>query len=255
MAQLSGISHVYVTEHKAVLAVDNLSLLIKNGEFVSIIGPSGCGKTTLLTILSGLVRPTSGEVRIQGNKLEAPNPQVGFMFQQDYLFPWKTIEQNARLGLEVTGLINKESLKYVEHLLDEMELLPYRNARPQHISIGLRQRAALVRTLATKPEFILLDEPFSGLDYQTKLQLEDIVVETLKTQKKTVLLVTHDISEAIAMSDRIIVLSRHPGRVRRTFVVPDSIRAAVPFQAREQQGFNSLFQQVWRELEAADTGR
>ena len=159
------------------------------------------------------------------------------MLQQDYLFPWRTIEDNACMGLEIAGTLTKEKKQGVLHLLEEMGLLGFKDYYPAQLSGGMRQRVALVRTLATEPELLLLDEPFSALDYQTKLQLEDLVVETLRAKKKTAILVTHDISEAIAMSDRIIVLDPNPGRIRKEFIIPQEIRSAVPFEARELPEF------------------
>ncbi|MDT9724203.1 ABC transporter ATP-binding protein [Xylanibacillus composti] len=245
---MQGVTYVYVTDREATLAVENIDLSVRPGEFVSLVGPSGCGKTTLLSLIAGLMRPTRGEVQVGGKTITDPSPRVGYMLQQDYLFPWKTILDNALTGLRLMGRLNPETRQYTKHLLHEMGLGHSEDWYPQQLSGGMRQRAALVRTLAAKPELLLLDEPFSALDYQTKLQLEDLVSETLKTHCKTAILVTHDISEAIAMSDRIIVLDRNPGRIRKEIAVPDPIRQAIPFQAREAPGFHELFNQIWNEL-------
>ncbi|SFS58460.1 ABC transporter ATP-binding protein [Paenibacillus sp. 453mf] len=247
--ELDQITHVYVTEREAKLALDSISLEVATGEFVSLVGPSGCGKTTILSMIAGLLQPTKGEVRLAGEKVTSPSSQVGYMLQQDYLYPWRTIMANASIGLELTGQLSEASLKATRNLLAEMGLSGTEDAYPQALSGGMRQRVALVRTLATNPDLLLLDEPFSALDYQTKLQLEDLISETLKKQGKTAILVTHDLSEAIAVSDRVIVLDKNPGRIRKTFEVPAPIRDAKPFHAREQVGFNDLFNEIWGELD------
>lgn len=250
--ELQSITHVYVTEREAKLAIEGMSVSVAPGEFVSLVGPSGCGKTTLLSIIAGLMKPTEGEVRVYGELVKGPSSHVGYMLQQDYLFPWRTIMENACIGLELTGQLNTVTRERVERLLEGMGLGGTGNQFPSQLSGGMRQRVALVRTLATEPELLLLDEPFSALDYQTKLQLEDLVVETLREREKTAILVTHDLSEAIAVSDRVIVLNRNPGSIRRSFVIPETIRTAPPFYAREQAGFNDLFHELWKELEDSD---
>ncbi|CAH8771356.1 ABC transporter ATP-binding protein [Paenibacillus dendritiformis] len=250
--EMSQVTHVYVTEREAKLAVERLSVTIMPGEFVSLVGPSGCGKTTILSIIAGLLEPTHGTVRVYGDAVTGPSPRVGYMLQSDYLYPWRTIIENASLGLELTKQWNRESEERVRELLNGMGLGGTEASYPHQLSGGMRQRVALVRTLATSPELLLLDEPFSALDYQTKLQLEDLVVDTLKARRKTAVLVTHDLSEAIAVSDRVIVLDRDPGTVRKAFAIPDVIRETQPFYAREQPGFNEMFHELWKELEASD---
>lgn len=250
--KLQGITQVYVTQQGASLAVENIDFSLELGEFVSLVGPSGCGKTTILSIIAGLIRPTLGQVIVEGVPVAAPSTKVGYMLQQDYLFPWRTILENAIIGLEMTGQLSREKKAYTLHLLEEMGLADTKDRYPSHLSGGMRQRVALVRTLATEPDILLLDEPFSALDYQTKLQLEDLVAETLRRHKKTALLVTHDISEAIAMSDRVIILDRNPGRIRKEIRMPEPIRLELPFRAREMDGFNDIFRDIWGEFEAMD---
>lgn len=248
--QAQNVSHVYVSKNRATLAVDNIGFTVKPGEFVSLIGPSGCGKTTLLSQIAGLIRPTQGEVRLFGDPVAGPSPRIGYMLQQDYLFPWRTILDNAMIGLELRGTLSADKKRYVLQLLDEMGLAGFHEAMPHQLSGGMRQRVALVRTLATEPDVLLLDEPFSALDYQTKLNLEELVAKTLRRTGKTALLVTHDITEAIAMSDRIVVLQPRPGRIRRELKVPEPIRAELPLTARESRGFRELFRDIWSEFEA-----
>ncbi|MDU7476568.1 MAG: ABC transporter ATP-binding protein [Paenibacillus macerans] len=252
--ELKDLDQVYVTDREAVLALKGMNLTVEPGEFISLVGLSGCGKTTLLSVMAGLLAPSRGEVLLHGKPVTKPTSKVGYMLQQDYLFPWRTILGNAVIGLELTGRLTRETTQTVRNLLAEMGLGDTASLYPGQLSGGMRQRVALVRTLATDPEVLLLDEPFSALDYQTKLQLEDLVAGTLKQRKKTGVLVTHDLSEAIAVSDRVIVLAPKPGRIRSMYTVPDNIRRALPFYAREEAGFNELFQEIWRDLETSDEG-
>lgn len=247
------IHHVYFTKDSATVALEDVQLSVEEGEFVSFLGPSGCGKTTLLSIIAGLIKPVEGTVTIANKVISKPDSVIGYMLQQDYLFPWKTIEENVTLGLKVIGKKTKESKRTTLSLLKTMGIDSVENQYPGQLSGGMRQRAALVRTLATNPKILLLDEPFSALDYQTKLKLEDLVVETLKEFKKTALLVTHDIGEAIAMSDRIFVFSSKPGKISRTYVVPKELRELKPFDARQHPSFSLLFQQIWKELDQLET--
>lgn len=252
---LQDVTHVYVTDKEASLAVEHIDLTVNKGEFISLVGPSGCGKTTILSIIAGLIVPASGMVQIQGKLVNAPSTQVGYMLQQDYLFPWRTIMQNALLGLELTDQLNAKTKSHTVDLLTEMGLGAVLQHYPYQLSGGMRQRVALVRTLATSPDILLLDEPFSALDYQTRLQLEDLIFETLKAHGKTAILVTHDISEAIAVSDRVIVLNSNPGTIRKEVWIPEPIRSMLPFEAREQKEFQATFKQIWLEFEQMEKGR
>ena len=198
-------------------ALENISFSVANGEFIGIIGPSGCGKTTILSLIAGLIRPTSGSVLVEGKKVDGPSDKVGYMLQQDHLFEWRTILQNIMLGLEIQGKVSRESKQKVMHLLETYGLADFRNHYPQQLSGGMRQRVALIRTLAINPEVLLLDEPFSALDYQTRLALSDEVANIIRQEGKTALLVSHDIAEAISMSDRVLVLSKRPGTIKSSY--------------------------------------
>ncbi|MBZ5751579.1 ABC transporter ATP-binding protein [Metabacillus rhizolycopersici] len=250
---VENIHHIYFTKDTATIALQNVHLSIEEGEFVSFLGPSGCGKTTLLSIIAGLIKPVEGTVTLSNKIITKPDSIIGYMLQQDYLFPWKTIEDNITLGQKIIGKQTKEMKQNTLDLLQEMGLENVEKQYPSQLSGGMRQRAALVRTLATNPKILLLDEPFSALDYQTKLRLEDLVVHTLKEYKKTALLVTHDIGEAIAMSDRIFVFSSKPGRIIRTYRVPKELRELTPFNARQHPSYSTLFQIIWKELDQLET--
>lgn len=242
------VSKTFITKDGVNQAVENITFTVQDGEFVSILGPSGCGKSTILSMLSGLFPPTNGVIKVKNREVKGPTREIGYMLQQDYLLGWRTIKENILLGLEIQGSLNEETEKKALRLLSEMGLIAVKDHYPNQLSGGMRQRVALVRTLATNPDILLLDEPFSALDFQTKLRLEDLVVDTLKRKKKTAVLVTHDISEAIAMSDRIIVLSSGPGRIRSIIDIPESLRSLLPFKSREMPEFQSYFQFVWKEL-------
>ncbi|MFF2887488.1 ABC transporter ATP-binding protein [Paenibacillus sp. NPDC057967] len=249
---LQRLSHVYVNDKGASLAVEGIDLSVAQGEFVSLVGPSGCGKTTLLSLLAGLFPPTTGEVLLGGERVSGPSSKVGYMLQQDYLFPWRSIRDNAAIGLEINGTKSRKTMEAVEGWLTELGLGDSGHRYPHELSGGMRQRVALARTLVTEPDVLLLDEPFSALDLHIKLQLEDLVVQTLKKLGKTAVLVTHDLAEAAAMSDRIIVLGRNPGRIRKEIEVPEKIRLADPMTARKLAGFQTLFEELWSELDAVD---
>jgi len=247
--QFSQVSKTYVTKDGETKALDHIDFTVEKGEFISLVGPSGCGKTTILSLLAGLIPPTSGTITIDGKPVSGPTRQIGYMLQQDYLLTWRTIEKNIQFGLEIQKSLTPSSLAYAYELLEEMGLTRFKKHYPNQLSGGMRQRVALVRTLATNPDILLLDEPFSALDYQTKLKLEDLVVDTLRKKGKTAILVTHDITEAIAMSDRIIVLSMAPGRIKAVVDIPMELREPLPFQSREVPLFREYFLKVWKEIE------
>ncbi|WP_062354806.1 ABC transporter ATP-binding protein [Bacillus kwashiorkori] len=250
---VNDVTHLYFSKNSKTTALMDISLSIEEGEFVSLIGPSGCGKSTLLSIIAGLISPTVGKVVIEGETVQENKKQIGYMLQQDYLFPWKTIKENILLGLKINGKLTAEKTTQSLQLLAEIGLSGVEEQFPTQLSGGMRQRVALVRTLATNPKLLLLDEPFSALDYQTKLKLEDLVFEILKQYKKTALLVTHDIGEAIAMSDRIILMSKGPGTIFKVFTIPDELKQLTPFEARNHPNYNEYFQQIWKELESFET--
>ena len=250
--KVNDVHHTYFTKSSATTALSEISLQVEEGEFVSFLGPSGCGKTTLLSIIAGLIKPTQGRILLENKPLSGVKNQIGYMLQQDYLFPWKTIEENILIGLKLSKQLNNKTKLAALNLLKQMGLSGIEKQLPKQLSGGMRQRAALVRTLATEPKLLMLDEPFSALDYQTKLKLEDLVSNTLDTFGKTAILVTHDIGEAIAMSDRVVLFSPSPGRVHKVLEMPSELKQLSPFNARNHETFSSIFQSIWKELDSLE---
>lgn len=246
VAKLTNASLVYHDIKQETAAVENCSFDIKKGEFVSLVGPSGCGKTSILSMLAGIVKPSEGSVLVSGRPPDPKDNLTGYMLQRDHLLDWRTIEDNVLLGLEVKGGLNDKTREYALSLLEKCGLSAFARHYPRQLSGGMRQKAALVRTLAFSPELLLLDEPFSALDYQTRLLLSSEVHSLIKRGGYTAVLVTHDISEAIAMSDRIIVFSSRPARVRREITLALS---GGPMERRADAAFNDYFDLVWGELE------
>lgn len=250
VALLKSVRLIYHEPEGETLAIDGLDMRVERGELVSVVGPSGCGKTSVLSLLSGLYRPSSGSVSVLGGRPEERLSRIGYMLQRDHLFDWRTIEKNVLLGLEVKGLLTPESRAYAMELLERYGLGEFKRHYPRQLSGGMRQRAALVRTLAFKPELLLLDEPFSALDYQTRLILEDEVRSIIKSIGCTAVLVTHDISEAIAMGDRVLVFSQRPARVKKEFAVDIEGTA---LERRADAGFRRLFDAIWKELDVHES--
>ena len=245
VAELTDVRLIYHEPQGETLAVEGLTMRVERGELLSVVGPSGCGKTSVLSLISGLYAPSSGNVRVLGGSPARAAGRIGYMLQQDQLLEWRTIEKNVLLGLEIKRMLTPETRAYAMELLEKYGLAGFARSAPERLSGGMRQRAALVRTLAFRPELLLLDEPFSALDYQTRLILEDEVRSIIKTGGYTAVLVTHDISEAIAMGDRVLVFSGRPARVRREFTV-DIEGAALA--RRGSPRFRTLFDAIWKEL-------
>ncbi len=250
--ELRSVNLRYFSSEGETEALSDISFGVGPGEFVGIIGQSGCGKSTLLSLISGILKPTDGEVLVAGRPVTAPGPAVGYMLQQDFLFEWRTILENAILGAEIQKADLGVARERARQLLTRYGLGSFLNHLPRELSGGMRQRVALARTLCTNPDVVLLDEPFSALDSQTRIALADEVSDILRREGKTVVLVTHDIGEAVSMSDRVIVLSRRPGRVKSEhpirFSTPDGARPT-PFKARNTPEFNVYFNRLWQELE------
>lgn len=244
MLEVKNIYKTYQAENGEIEALKNINFEIMQGEFVSIIGPSGCGKSTLLSIISGLEEKNSGEIYIDG--------KLGYMLQRDNLLEWRTIYKNVLLGLEIQNALTQENKDYLIELLKKYGLYEFRNKYPTQLSGGMRQRVALIRTLAIRPKVLLLDEAFSALDYQTRLMVTEDIYKILKNENITVLMVTHDISEAISMSDKVIVLSQRPATVKNIYNIDFDIENRTPLNCRENPKFSKYFNLMWKELEEYD---
>ena len=238
--KVKNISKIYQAENGEVEAVRDVSFSVKEGEFVSLIGPSGCGKSTVLSIIAGLEEKTSGDIEIDG--------QIGYMLQKDSLLEWLTIYKNVLFGLEIKNIKTTENIKYVENLLKKYNLYEFKDKYPNQLSGGMRQRAALIRTLAIKPKILLLDEAFSALDYQTRIMVTKDIYDILKNEHITALIVTHDISEAISMSDRVIVLSNRPAVVKEIHTIDFEMENRTPLNCRESPKFSKYFDTIWKGL-------
>lgn len=240
--KVKNLRKIYHTKNNEILAVDNFSLNLKQGEFVAIVGPSGCGKSTILSILCGLDKPSSGTIEIDKNL------KFGYMLQGDNLFDWRTIYKNCLLGLELENKLTKENIKYVNKLLDTYGLKDFKKAYPNNLSGGMRQRVSLIRTLATKPDILFLDEPFSALDYQTRLAVSDDVYQIIKKEKKSAIMVTHDLSEAISMADRVIVMSPRPSKIKSIYEIKLTNKST-PIQNRKAKEFAYYYDKIWKDID------
>ena len=242
---LYDVDYSYHSMQGETHAIDHMSFTVYNQEFLVIVGPSGCGKSTLLDLIAGQIHPQKGQIT-------GVNDSIGYMLQKDHLFEWRTIEKNILLGLEIQKKKNRENLALANALLKKYDLYDFRQKYPRELSGGMRQRAALIRTLVTSPELLLLDEPFSALDYQTRLQVADDIGRIIRSEKKTAILVTHDLSEAISMGDRILVLSVRPAKVVREIRL-DFDPSLSSIERRETDAFKRYFSELWKEMNADGT--
>lgn len=246
--EIKNISKKYQNKEGEVQALKNINFGVNEGEFISIIGPSGCGKSTLLSIIAGLEAKNEGEIYLEGEKIEGISNKIGYMLQRDCLLEWRNILNNTLFGLEVKGIKTKENIEYVENLLKKYHLYDFKNKYPSELSGGMRQRVALIRTLAVKPKVLLLDEAFSALDYQTRIMVTNDIYSILREENITALIVTHDISEAISMSDKVIVLSKRPGTVKDIHKIDFEIEDKNPINCRQSPKFSKYFDYLWKEL-------
>ncbi len=248
--QIQGVSKSFVSATgEDIQVLNDVSMQIKKQEFFSIVGPSGCGKSTIFNIIAGLLKPTNGKVIVCGEEIDQTTGHVGYMMQKDLLLPWRSILDNVTLGLEVKGMSKKDRGDIAMDYLDRYGLASFAEAYPSTLSGGMRQRVALIRTLVTQPDIILLDEPFSALDYQTRLILEDEILSILKSEGKTGVLITHDIEEAIAISDRIAVMSKRPTTVKQVYDIGLASQYGSALKARSDQKFKQYFESIWSELD------
>ena len=235
---------------KQLSVLENVSLTVHSEEFVALVGPSGCGKSTLLNLTAGLLSPSDGSIYFT-DLTEGHTPAMGIVFQETGLFPWRSVYENIAFGLEATGVPKTAQKERIQHYINLVGLGGFEKAFPHQLSGGMRQKVALIRTLACSPDLLLLDEPFSALDYQTRLTLGDEIHGILRREGKTAVLVTHDIAEAISMSDRVLVFSSRPARLKATHSIvlsgPDS-----PIQRRNAPEFKDYFDAIWKELDRHD---
>lgn len=251
IVEIKDIGMIYHSLDGETEAIQNISLNIHKGEIVGIVGPSGCGKSTLLSIIAGLMEPSSGQVFINKENVIDSSSNIGYMFQNDQLLEWRTILHNVMLGIEIQRRLSLETYNIAEEMLDKYGLGDFKNSYPSQLSGGMRQRAALIRTLLLEPDFLLLDEPFSALDYQTRLAIADEIGIILKKENKTGLLVTHDIAEAISLCDRIVILTNRPATIKEIINIdltcPEGINS--PLKCREAPEFRHYFNKIWKELD------
>jgi len=249
LLKISDVSMNYHSTKGETQALNNVNFEVNEGEFISILGSSGCGKSTLLNIMNGLLEPSSGYILYKGEDIKNNLNKIGYMFQKDHLFEWNTVWENVTLGLKIKKQLNNESKERVNELLDTYGLLRFKEHYPSELSGGMRQRVALIRTLALKPEILFLDEPFSALDYQSRLLVCDDVYKIIKTEKKTAIMVTHDIAEAISISQKVIVLTKRPSNVKVEIPIDFENDDLTPFQKRKSPQFSGYFNRLWRELD------
>lgn len=244
IVQIKDLSKIYHSLNGETLAISNFSLDVYEGEFIVIVGPSGCGKTTILSILAGLILPSTGEIKYSKNK-----NTLGYMLQEDHLFPWRTILNNVFLGLEIQNRDSIENKQKAEQLLKTYGLSKFKNHYPNQLSGGMRQRVALIRTLAVNPSILLLDEPFSALDSQTRLAVSDDIGSIIKKEKHTAIMVTHDLAEAISLADKIILLSKRPAVIKKIYTIKLSSKGNSPIENRNAPEFITYYNKIWKELD------
>ena len=239
--EFKNVSKDFCKNGELIKVIDDISFKVEDGEIIAITGPSGCGKTTMFNIISGLLSPSSGDIETNG--------EIGYMFQRDHLFEYRNVYRNVILGLEIKKKLNEETLSEVNRMIETYGLQDFKNAYPSELSGGMRQRVALIRTLAVNPKLLLLDEPFAALDYQTKLIVSDDIYKIIKKEHKTTLIVTHDISEAISMADKVIVLSKRPTKIKRIYDIKLTVNGEkTPYEARKAVEFKDFFDMIWRDL-------
>ena len=248
LLEISHLSYAYHSIDGETYALSDLNFQVEKGEFIAIVGPSGCGKSTLLSLISGLLQPENGTILLDGRSITQTRANVGYMLQKDHLLEWRTIYQNVILGLEIQHKLTTENKLRIEQMLSNYGLEAFRNSRPSQLSGGMRQRAALIRTLAQNPDLLLLDEPFSALDYLTRISVCDDIYRILKKEEKTAILVTHDLSEAISVADRIIILSARPATIKKIVPVHLTLEERTPLSSRSAPEYKEYFNLIWKEL-------
>ncbi|MGO1468643.1 MAG: ABC transporter ATP-binding protein [Tissierella sp.] len=250
IGEIRDLSINYHSIEGETAALKNINFDIYEDEIIGIVGPSGCGKSTLLSLISGLILPTTGHVLINNRLVDKPLKNIGYMFQKDHLFQWRNILRNVTIGLEIQGKLNEKTELQAIEMLKSYGLGDFLHSSPSQLSGGMRQRVALIRTLILDPDLLLLDEPFSALDYQTRLTIADEIGIILKKEQKTAIMVTHDIAEAISMCDRVIILTNRPGTVKEIVNIDLKCEGEkTPLKTREAKEFRHYFNKIWKELD------
>ena len=248
LLEVKDINYAYHNMDGETKALEHISFSMKEGDFLAIVGPSGCGKSTLLHLIAGLLEPEKGLILLNGKYLRGSATNIGYMLQKDELLEWRTVYHNVLLGLEIQHSMTARAKEKARELLDIYGLDQFANSRPSELSGGMRQRAALVRTLVMEPDLLLLDEPFSALDYQTRLTVGDDIGQIIRKEKKSAILVTHDLAEAISLADRVIVLTARPATILRTVPITFQEPDLTPLKRRNAPEFKSYFNLIWKEL-------
>lgn len=246
--RVQDIEEKYQAENGEITALKSIGFSVKKGEFISIVGPSGCGKSTLLSIIAGLLKPTAGGVFVNGERIEGTSTHIGYMLQKDNLLDWRTIYSNVTFGLEIRNMMSPQNKERILHLLKTYGLYEFKDKYPSQLSGGMRQRVALIRTLAINPDILLLDEAFSALDYQTRLTVTDDVYQILKQEQITTVMVTHDIPESISMGDRIMILTPRPAEIKEILEIDFDDENRTPLSCRNSPKFGQYFDHIWKEL-------
>ena len=248
LIELKNIGYSYHNLAGETGAIKDVSFQVEEGEFVALVGPSGCGKSTLLSIIAGLLAPETGTIVVNNPDGSLHYPRGGYMLQHDLLFEWRNVWQNVTLGLEIAHKDTTRNLERVRRMLSDYGLLEFQHKKPSQLSGGMRQRAALIRTMALEPDILLLDEPFSALDYQTRLTVSADIAAMIRKAEKSVILITHDLAEAISLADRVLILSARPARVKAEFPIHLTAADHSPLAARRAPEYGQLFNQIWEEL-------
>lgn len=246
--EMQHITYSYHTTEGETKALEDVSFSVSEGEFIAIVGPSGCGKSTLLSIICGILKPEKGLIKMNGKNLKQSTTNIGYMLQHDHLFEWRTVYHNVLLGLEVRHMLSAKTRKKALELLEQYGLQQFENSRPSQLSGGMRQRVALIRTLVLEPELLLLDEPFSALDYQTRLTVGNDIGQILKHEHKTAILVTHDLSEAVSLADRVLILTPRPATISKIVDISFELENDTPMHRRNAPEFKNYFNLIWEEL-------
>ena len=249
--RLKHVTFSYYSVTGETQALEDINFSVQKGSFVVLVGPSGCGKSTILSLISGLIKPVSGDITFYSEDFAAP--RIGYMLQHDHLLEWRSVYRNIMLGLEINKIKTAENLAFIDELLEKYHLSNVKDLKPSALSGGMRQRIALIRTLALRPDLLLLDEPFSALDYQTRLSVSNDVYDIIKSEGKTAILVTHDISEAVAMADTVIMLTKPPCSVKGIIPIEFEKYGITRDEVRNSKLFQQYFDEIWGEMKNENT--